>query len=111
MTDFSEWKILKSDLAEKREEYSEVAAWCNEGGEYHIEEQGEYYAVAKNPEPTEEELKQRRIEELKSELSATDYKIIKCSECDLSGLPLPYDITELHATRQAIRDEINKLEG
>lgn len=67
---FEKWKILKSiinysgDDEEKiaeaeaaRSEYSEVAAWCNEGQEYHIEEQGAYYAVVKNPEPTEEEMK------------------------------------------------------
>jgi len=110
MADYSDWKILKSEYYEKAEEYANVAAWCNNGQEYHIEEQGEYYAVVKNPEPTEEEIKQRRIEELKAELKSTDYKIIKCSECDLAGLPLPYDITELHITRQAIRDEINELE-
>jgi hypothetical protein len=39
-----------------------------------------------------------------------DYKIIKCSEYQLAGKELPYDITELHAERQALRDEINKLE-
>ena len=68
----------------------------------------------KEPEPyvpTPEEEKQMQINELKAELSATDYKIIKCSECNLSGEPLPYNINELHAARQAIRDEINELEG
>lgn len=108
---YENWKILKTELPEKQDEYSEVAQWCNEGGEYHIEEQDQYYAVVKNPEPTPEEVKQARIMELKAELSATDYKIIKCSECNLAGEPLPYDINELHATRQAIRDEINELEG
>lgn len=50
------------------------------------------------------------IRRLKEKLSATDYKVIKCSECQLIGEPMPYDIAELHAERQAIRDEINKLE-
>ena len=59
--------------------------------------------------PTPEEEKQARIYELKSQLQATDYKIIKCSECNLAGEPLPYDIAALHAERQAIRDEINEL--
>ena len=53
---------------------------------------------------------QTRIAELKEQLNGTDYKIIKCSECSLTGLDLPYDITELHAERQALRDEINELE-
>ena len=55
--------------------------------------------------------KEGRIAELKSELNSTDYKIIKCSECSLAGEELPYDIAELHAARQALRDEINELEG
>lgn len=63
------------------------------------------------PEPTPEEAKQQRIAELKVELSKTDYKIIKCSEYQLAGVDLPYDIAELHTQRQALRDEINELEG
>ena len=51
-----------------------------------------------------------KIAELKAQLSATDYKIIKCSECQLVGKELPYDIAELHTERQAIRDQINQLE-
>lgn len=63
------------------------------------------------PEPTPEEKKAMRIAELKLELASTDYKIIKCSECSLAGVELPYDIAALHAERQAIRDEINTLEN
>ena len=48
---------------------------------------------------------------LKAELAETDYKIIKCYEYQLSGLELPYNIAELHAERQAIRDRINAIEG
>lgn len=62
------------------------------------------------PAPTPEELIKREIARLKDELSATDYKIIKCSEYSLSGQELPYDIAELHAERQALRDRINELE-
>lgn len=51
------------------------------------------------------------VDELKAELAATDYKIIKCAECQLAGLDLPYDITELHTVRQALRDQINALEA
>ena len=57
--------------------------------------------------PTAEE----RIASLKSELDATDYKIIKCSEYQLAGLELPYDVAALHAERQKIRDQINALEA
>lgn len=63
------------------------------------------------PEPTPEEKKKMRIDELKAQLDGTDYKIIKCSECQLAGVEMPYDVVALHAERQAIRDEINQLEG
>lgn len=59
--DYKDWKILKSELEERAEEYQQVAAWCNHNG-YHIEEQGEYYAVVINapiPEPTLEERVQK----------------------------------------------------
>lgn len=65
MTDYSNWKILISEADEKADEYAEVAEWCNENGEYHIEQQGEYYAVVANPEPTpptDEEIRQMRIQ-------------------------------------------------
>lgn len=52
----------------------------------------------------------QKIAELKAQLSATDYKVIKCSECQLLEQEMPYDVAELHAERQAIRDQINKLE-
>ena len=51
------------------------------------------------------------INQLKSELEATDYKIIKCSEYQLAGLEAPYNVAELHAERQALRDKINTLEA
>ena len=70
-------------------------------------------AVAYNGEVTiEGELStQDKIAILKEQLSSTDYKIIKCSEAQLVGEELPYDITALHAERQAIRNQINELEG
>lgn len=57
MTDYSDWKILISEADEKADEYAEVAEWCNESGEYHIEQQGEYYVVVENTPPSEDELK------------------------------------------------------
>ena len=87
-----------------------AAIACNRNG-WFIDVIGEKrYEIKAIPEPSEEEIKQRRIEELKAELAGTDYKIIKCSECSLAGVELPYDIAELHAQRQALRDEINELE-
>ena len=67
-------------------------------GEYTIEDDGV------------EKTSAERIAELKNQLSATDYKVIKCAECQLLGQEMPYDLAKLHTERQAIRDEINKLE-
>ena len=51
-----------------------------------------------------------QIRKLKEPLAATDYKVIKCAECQLLGEEMPYDVAELHMERQAIRDQINQLE-
>lgn len=68
MTDYSEWKVLKSVInysgndEEKQAaaqaaqaEYAAVAEWCNENQQYVIADDGEYFKTAKIPEPTTEE--------------------------------------------------------
>ncbi len=52
----------------------------------------------------------RKIQELKDELSSSDYKMIKCYEAYLVGEPMPYNAQELHSSRQSLRDSINALE-
>ena len=49
--------------------------------------------------------------ELESQLSSSDYRVIKCAEAQAVGDPLPYDATKLHADRQAKRDRINAIEA
>ena len=51
------------------------------------------------------------IERLKSELQESDYKVIKCAEAICLNVELPYNMTELHNERQALRDKINELES
>lgn len=76
MTDYTNWKILKTEADEKAEEYSQVAEWCNEGQEYHIElyideNDIEWYRTAKNPEPlppTKEEQEQNRANAYQQEV-------------------------------------------
>ena len=66
------------------------------------------------PQPTAEELMDRRymeIERLKSELQDSDYKVIKCAEAMAVGAEMPYDVASLHKERQALRDKINELES
>ena len=78
-------------------------------------ERGEYVVVEMNcPQPTAEELRNRRymeIERLKSELQDSDYKVIKCAEALTIGAEIPYDVASLHKERQALRDKINELES
>ena len=77
-------------------------------------ERGEYVVVEMDcPQPTAEELRDRRymeLERLKSELKESDYKVIKCAEAICLNAEMPYNMTELHNERQALRDKINKLE-
>ena len=54
---------------------------------------------------------QRKINELKDALNATDYQIIKCYEYALNNLELPYDAAALHSERQTLRDQINELQA
>lgn len=51
-----------------------------------------------------------RIDELKRFLSESDYKVVKNQELTAIGLEPEYDPAELHAQRQAWRDEINQLQ-
>ena len=51
------------------------------------------------------------IERIKSELQESDYKVIKCAEAMAVGAEMPYNVTELHKERQALRDKINELES
>lgn len=67
--------------------------------------------IVYSPLPDPEQSVEDKIAELKAQLDATDYKIIKCSEAQLAGEDLPYDIIELHTERQSIRDQINTLEN
>lgn len=65
-------------------------------------------------EPTREEIlaeKQAVIDSLKAQIAESDYKVIKCAEAQLMGEELPYNVAELHAQRQALRNEINVLES
>ena len=65
-------------------------------------------------EPTREEIiasYQAEIDTLKAQIAEGDYKVIKCAEAQLMGEELPYNVAELHAQRQALRNEINVLES
>jgi hypothetical protein len=58
----------------------------------------------------QEAQKRSQIQFLAEQLASTDYQVIKCYEYSLAGLELPYDIQELHNSREAIREQIRELE-
>ena len=51
-----------------------------------------------------------QISNLKTQITETDYQIIKTYEYSLVGLESEYDIGTLHVERQNLRDQINELE-
>jgi hypothetical protein len=57
-----------------------------------------------------ESIKRRKIKEIKENLNSTDYKVTKCYEAFMRQQPLPYNLEELSAQRDAWRAEINQLE-
>lgn len=65
------------------------------------------------PEPTPEEIKEKRIAELKGELSDTDYVVIKIAESDNAEeqAQLREHYAEVIVNRKAWRAEINELES
>lgn len=67
---YENWKIAKSELEEKQEEYSAVAEWCNQNQTHHIEEIGDEYCVVANPVPTVEE-QNEQIRQTRARLYAT----------------------------------------
>ena len=64
----------------------------------------------------ERQNKESQIQTLISRLQAPtsnigDWKIVKCYEAKLQHKEMPYDLDTLLAQRQAVRDEINRLQA
>lgn len=72
---------------------------------------GDFNSIIKYLSARSNEVIEQEICTLNEKIANSDYKIIKCYEYSLVGKQLPYDITALHAERQPIRDEINKLQA
>ena len=93
-------------------------------GWYELSDDGSVYVepvAPVQPEPTEEELVEQarqqqisqltaQIDGLKAQIAASDYKVIKTYEYTLLGEQTEYDMENVHAERQALRDQINTLE-
>lgn len=104
-------------------EYEAYTTLYREGDNWHeLSDDGSVYTEPEvapvQPEPTEEELARQtqiqqvtaQINDLKAQIAASDYKIIKTYEYTLLGEQTEYDIEAVHAERQALRDQINTLE-
>lgn len=48
---------------------------------------------------------------VESQLSSTDYRVIKCAEAKAAGASMPYDAKVLHQQRQQWRQRINEIEA
>lgn len=87
--------------------YAETAVWCNENKAVlqEIDPVGNHrrFKVVAIPEPTAEELKILRINELQNFLTKTDWYAVRFAE---TGAEIPQ---ETKAARQAARDEISRL--
>lgn len=106
-------------------EYEAYTTLFREGdGWYELSNDGSVYiepVAPVQPEPTPAELAEQQkqqqitqlaaqIDSLKAQIAASDYKIIKTYEYTLLGEQTEYDMEEVHADRQALRDQINILE-
>jgi hypothetical protein len=104
MTDYSDWKIKKSELDEKLDEYSQVAEWCNDSGEYTITEDSGYYKVAAVGQPSEDELKEAVRNIRNQYLLDTDFT-------QLSDVPFTSEEkAQYEAYRQYLRDYTSQEE-
>ena len=106
-------------------EYEAYTTLFREGdGWYELSNDGSVYiepVAPVQPEPTGEELAEQerqkqisqltaQIDDLKSRIAASDYKVIKTYEYTRLGEQTEYDMEAVHAERQALRDQINTLE-
>lgn len=87
-------------------EYEKMAQFCIQNGLAIKDCRPEYFEIIESPKPTAEQLKQTKIAELKANLSATDYAIIKIAE----KAATPEEYADVIEQRRAWRLEINTLE-
>lgn len=110
---YENWKILKSEIDEKVEEYSEVAEWCNNSGEYSIElyideNDVEWYRTVKNPEPlppTKEEQEQNRAKAYQQEVDPITSHIQRLRDMEQTE-EIIAEINQLIVERDAKVEEI-----
>lgn len=94
----------------RENQYNEACNYCFEHNytikEIEADESGRRFQIIELSPPTEEELIQQEIIELKQRLAETDYQAIKFAE----GILTIEEYAEMKAQRQAWRERINELE-
>lgn len=92
-------------------EYAQRAEFCSQNNlaiiEIEADELGRRFQIVEPPKPTQTELLQMEIEELKIKLSETDYKAIKFSE----GVITLAEYEPTREQRKKWREKINILEN
>lgn len=102
-------------------EYEAYTTLFRQGdGWYELSDDGSVYIEPVAPVQPEELAEQARqqqisqvtaqIDDLKAQIAASDYKVIKTYDYTLLGEQTEYDMEAVHAERQALRDQINTLE-
>ena len=107
---YENWKILKTDLPEKQDEYSEVSAWCNEVGNYTIVDDGTYYKTAiYEPKPlTNDEIKQLREFAYAQEVDCITAHIQRLKDTSPMTPDIEAEIAELIIERNSKFTEIQE---
>lgn len=108
---YENWKILKTEADEKADEYAEVAEWCNENGQYTIEDDGTYYKVVDIPEPTpptDEEIRKMRERAYAAEVDGITAHIQRLRDTSPMTAEVETEIAELIVERDAKVAEIRE---
>ncbi len=110
---YENWKILKTEADEKADEYSQVAEWCNENGQYTIEDDGTYYKVVEIviPEPippTDEEIRKMRERAYAAEVDGITAHIQRLRDTSPMTAEVETEIAELIAERDTKVAEIRE---
>lgn len=107
---YENWQILKTEADEKADEYSAVAEWCNENGQYTIEDDGTYYKVVEiiEPKPSDEEIRKMREQAYVAEVDGITAHIQRLRDTSPMTAEVEAEIAALIAERDAKVAEIKE---
>lgn len=108
---YKKWKILKTEIEQKQDEYTQVVEWCKYNN-YAIVEDGEYYKTQEVvfPEPGIPE----QIAKLKNEITDLDRRAIRPLRAIAAGIATEEDrafLMEIETQAEIVRAKIRALEN